>query len=148
MIDSDGKLIRKLPIDTDHTDEIIFGAIDPDHPEGILAIVSGWEGFMLVDLKGNILFRDMNDHEQKFSTGNYCHEKKEFEICTTTYWENQGIIYFYDCKGNEIWHKETLCNGNVICPVLSGTGNGHGFTRRTAPVNTREIASFVRNFSP
>jgi hypothetical protein len=123
MIDSDGKLIWKLPIDTDHTDEIIFGPIDPDHPEGILAIVSGWEGFMLVDLKGNILFRDINGHGQRISSGNYCPDRKGLEICTTTYWENQGIIYLYDCKGNEIWHREALCNGNVICPVnWDGTG--------------------------
>ncbi|MDR0313517.1 MAG: hypothetical protein LBI14_07960 [Treponema sp.] len=123
MIDSDGNLMWKLPINTDHTDEIIFGPIDPDHPEGILAIVSGWEGFMLVDLNGRILFRDINGHGQRISCGNYCPDRKGFEICTTTYWENQGIIYLYDCKGNEIWRWEALCNGNVICPVnWDGTG--------------------------
>ena len=123
MIDSNGALMWELPIDADHTDEIIFGPIDPDRPEGILAIVSGWEGFMLVDLKGNILFRDINGHAQRISCGNYCSDRKGFEICTTTFWENQGIIYLYDCKGQEIWHREALCNGNVICPVnWDGTG--------------------------
>jgi hypothetical protein len=123
MIDSSGRLVWKLPIDTDHTDEIIFGPIDPDHPEGILAIVSGWEGFMLVDLQGRILFRDINGHGQRISAGNYCPTRRGYEICTTTYWENQGIVYLYDCKGKEIWRKEPRCNGNVICPVnWDGTG--------------------------
>ena len=123
MIDSDGKLIWKLPIDVDHTDEIIFGKIDPDYPEGILAIVAGWEGFMLIDLKGNILVRDIIGHAQRISTGNYCKDRKGYEICVSTYWENQGIIYFYDSKGKEIWHKEQLCNGNLISPV-NWDGNG------------------------
>jgi hypothetical protein len=117
MIDSGGNLLWKLPIDTDHTDEIIFGPFDPDHPEGLLAIVSGWEGFMIVDLQGNILVRDINGHGQRISAGNYCPGRRGFEICTTTFWDNQGIIYLYDCKGKEIWHHEQPCNGNVISPV-------------------------------
>ena len=36
------------------------------------------------------------------------------QIATTTYWENQGIIYLYDCKGHEIWHMEPSSNGNVV----------------------------------
>ena len=123
MIDSDGNLLWKLPIDVDHTDEIIFGPINPDHPEGILAIVAGWEGFMLVDLNGNILVRDINGHSQRISCGNYFPDKRGYEICTTTYWENQGIIYLYDCKGKEIWRREALCNGNLISPV-NWDGNG------------------------
>jgi hypothetical protein len=117
MIDSSGKLLWELPIDTDHTDEIIFGPIDPDHPEGILAIVSGWEGFMLVDLDGHILTRDINGHGQRISAGNYCPDRKGHEICSVTFWENQGILYLYDRKGKEIWHQEQRCNGNIITPV-------------------------------
>ena len=123
MIDSDGRLMWKLPVETDHTDEIIFGPIDPDHPEGILAVVSGWEGFMLADLDGRILKRDINGHAQRISCGNYCPDRKGYEICVTTYWDNQGIIYLYDCKGNEIWHREAACNGNIISPV-NWSGNG------------------------
>ncbi|GHT63975.1 hypothetical protein FACS1894110_02740 [Spirochaetia bacterium] len=116
MIDSSGKLLWKLPIKDDHTDEILFA-------EGILAIVSGWEGFMLADLGGKILFRDINGHAQRISTGNFCPERPGYEICTTTFWENQGIIYLYDGKGNEIWRREQRCNGNIISPVnWDGTG--------------------------
>ena len=54
MISSDGKLQWELPIDTDHTDEIVIGKFDPDIDEELLAIVSGWEGFMIVDKHGHI----------------------------------------------------------------------------------------------
>jgi len=117
MISSDGKLLWELPISDDHTDEIIVGHFDPDEPDEMLAVVSGWEGFMLVDKQGNIRFRDVNGHGQRISAANYCPERKGLEICTTTYWENQGIIYLYDCKGNELWHIEPSTNGNIIAPV-------------------------------
>jgi hypothetical protein len=116
MVSSDGKLVWKLPIHEDHTDEIIVGKMDPDIDE-FIAIVSGWEGFMMVDKQGNIMVRDINGHGQRISTGNYCPARRGMEICTTTYWGNQGIVYLYDCKGKEIWHRENGSNGNVIAPV-------------------------------
>jgi len=116
MVSADGELVWKLPIHADHTDEIIIGKMDPDIDE-FIAIVSGWEGFMMVDKQGNILVRDINGHGQRISTGNYTPERRGMEICTTTYWGNQGIVYLYDCKGNEIWHREDGSNGNIIAPV-------------------------------
>ncbi|MBM6715339.1 hypothetical protein H6B15_01500 [Gemmiger formicilis] len=117
MISSDGKLVWQLPISTDHTDEIVIGRFDPDVDDDLIAIVSGWEGFMIVDKQGNIRARDINGHGQRISVANYCPDRPGLQICTTTYWENQGIVYLYDCKGREIWHQEPKCNGNVIAPV-------------------------------
>jgi rhamnogalacturonan endolyase len=116
MIDSDGKLLWELPITTDHTDEIIVGPIDPDDEETI-AIVSGWEGFMLVSFDGTIKKRIINGHGQRISVGNYLPEQRGLEICTTTYWGSQGIIYMHDCKGNEIWAREFRSNGATIAPI-------------------------------
>jgi len=122
MVSSDGKLIWKLPVDTDHVDEILCGRLDPDRDE-LIALVAGWEGFMIVDTDGNILFRDINGHGQRISAAKYCPEIPGLQICTTTFWGNQGIIYLYDCKGNEIWHMEPSSNGNIISPV-NWTGDG------------------------
>ncbi|MCF0238672.1 MAG: WD40 repeat domain-containing protein [Sphaerochaetaceae bacterium] len=122
MVDSNGKLQWSLPIDTDHTDEIICGQFGPNQEERI-AIVSGWEGFMILSKEGEILLRDINGHGQRISCGNYCPQKEGFEIATTTFWGNNGIIYLHDCNGKEIWHKEMCSNGNVIAP-LNWDGNG------------------------
>ena len=122
MVDSTGKLMWSLPIDTDHTDEIIVGRFAPDQDER-LAIVSGWEGFMIVGKDGKIIVRDINGHGQRISSANYCPDREGFEIATTTYWGNNGIVYLHDCNGKEIWHREMLSNGNVICP-LNWDGNG------------------------
>lgn len=122
MIDDDGRLMWSLPVHTDHTDEIIAGKMDPDNDE-FLAIVSGWEGVMFIKKDGTIFFKKINGHGQRISTGSYCKNIPGLQICTTTYWGNNGIIYMYDCKGNELWHKEALCNGNIIAPV---NWNGSG----------------------
>lgn len=122
MISSNGELLWSLPIETDHTDEIIVGKFGPGQEER-LAIVSGWEGFMIVSADGKILHRDINGHGQRISCANYCPEREGFEIATTTYWGNNGIVYLHDCNGNEIWHREMLSNGNVIAP-LNWEGNG------------------------
>ncbi|WP_257225328.1 hypothetical protein [Treponema parvum] len=117
MISADGELLWELPIPDDHTDEIIIGRFNPDMDEDQIAVVAGWRGFMIVDIKGNILVRHINGHAQRISAANYCPDRAGLEICTTTYWENQGIIYLYDGKGREIWHMEPSTNGNIIAPV-------------------------------
>ena len=116
MIDSKGNLLWELPISTDHTDEIVIGPIDPDE-EDLLAIVSGWEGFMLLRPDGTILKRTINGHGQRISVGNFLPDKRGLEICTTTYWGSQGIVYMHNCKGEELWHHEMRSNGAVIAPV-------------------------------
>ena len=122
MVDSNGKLMWSLPINTDHTDEIIVGTFGPGQDERI-AMVSGWEGFMIVSKDGKILHRDINGHGQRISSANYCTGRAGYEIATTTYWGNNGIVYLHDCNGNEIWHREMMSNGNVIAP-LNWDGNG------------------------
>ncbi len=116
LVDHDGKLIWSLPINKDHTDEIIIGDIKADGKDTI-AIVSGWEGFMVLDAEGNILVKDINGHGQRISVGSYIPELKGLEICTTTYWGNNAIVYMHDCNGKELWHKEMLINGNTLAPV-------------------------------
>lgn len=110
-------MIWTLPIELDHTDEIVVGKFNPNTDEKYLALASGTEGFMIVDLKGNIIFKDDIGHAQRVSVGNYCPEKKGYEICVTNYWGHQGIIYLYDYQGNTLWEKETGLNGNIITPV-------------------------------
>ena len=134
MVDHDGSLVWSLPIEKDHTDEIIYGSFD-DESEPCLAIVSGWEGFMLVSPDGKILHRDINGHGQRISIGKYFPERKGLQICTITYWQNNGIIYMHDSKGNEIWHREAVCNGNIIAPV-NWDGSGQDLVLLNAdPVN-------------
>lgn len=123
MVDADGKLIWTLPLQDDHTDEIVAGKFRKGSGRGYLALASGTDGFVIADLQGRILFREGIGHAQRISIGNYMPEKEELGICLVNYWGHQGIIYFYDTEGNTLWEKETGHNGQVLTPV-NWTGDG------------------------
>lgn len=122
LLDHNGKLIWSAPINEDHTDEIISGrfmAGEPGTPEaeGHFACVSGTQGFNIIDYKGNIVKHDDIGHAQRISTGNYCPERRGFELAVTNFWGHQGVVYLYDCYGNPIWEYENELNGNMVTPV-------------------------------
>ncbi len=122
LVSADGAKIWSLAVPTDHTDEIVIGKIDPEK-EDLIGIVSGSEGFMLADLQGNILVKEIIGHAQRISVGNFRSDLPGLQICVSTYWDNQGIIYLYDCKGKLLWSDEPSTNGNVITPI-NWTGDG------------------------
>ncbi len=132
LVSADGERLWSLPVHTDHTDEIVIGKIDPEQDE-LIGIVSGWEGFMLADLQGNILKKEITGHAQRISVGNYRPELPGMEICVSTYWGNQGILYLYDCHGNQLWNDEPSPNGNVITPV-NWTGDGQDLILRNGNI--------------
>lgn len=122
LLDHNGRLIWTLPVQEDHTDEIISGrfmAGEPGTPEaeGHFACVSGTKGFIIADYHGNIIKQDDIGHAQRVSTGNYCPDRPGFELAVTNFWGHQGIVYFYDCFGNPLWEYENELNGNMVTPV-------------------------------
>lgn len=124
LLNADGHKLWTLPVLTDHTDEIVIGRINPEYDGEIICIVSGNEGFMMADLDGHILKKDIISHAQRISVGNYRPELSGFEIAVTTFWFNQGIIRIYNCKGELLHTFEPGTDGNIIAPV-NWTGDGH-----------------------
>ena len=117
LLDSDGQMLWSYPISEDHTDEIVAGKWMPGEDEGHFACVSGTEGFFIGDFYGNIVARDMVGHAQRVSIANYCPEREGREIVVTNFWGHQGVIFLYDCYGNQIWEMENEMNGNILAPV-------------------------------
>lgn len=123
LVDHDGKLLWTLPVETDHTDEILIGRWDPTRPEPQIAIASGEEGFMIADLAGKLVHKHMIGHAQRVSVGNYRPELNGLELCVSTFWGEQGIVYLFDGTGRLLHQFEPGCNGNLITPV-NWTGDG------------------------
>ncbi|TCT13109.1 hypothetical protein EDC18_10972 [Natranaerovirga pectinivora] len=123
LVDSNGKKIWTLPVETDHTDEILIGPLDPTKDEDIIGMVSGDEGFILCDLEGKILLKELIGHAQRISAGNFRPEEKGYEIAITTYWGSQGIVMIYNGKGERLYSFEPGTDGNMITPV-NWTGDG------------------------
>lgn len=122
MVDSNGKKLWTLPA-KDHTDEIIIGKLIPDSDKDYIGIVSGEEGFMILDFDGNVLVRKLICHAQRISTANYRPDLPGYETAVTTFWGSQGIVLLYDGHGNVLYSDEPGTNGNVIIPV-NWTGDG------------------------
>lgn len=117
LLDHNGKPLWTLPIETDHTDEIVAGKFVTGSEKGYFACVSGTQGFFICDFQGNIISHDYIGHAQRVSVGNYCPDEEGFHIIVSNFWGHQGILYFYDSKGNPIWEMENELNGNVLAPV-------------------------------
>lgn len=122
MLDHTGKEMWTYPIENDHTDEIVPGKFMTGSDKGYFACVSGTEGFFIGDFEGNIITRDYIGHAQRVSVGQYL-PGEGFQLAVSNFWGHQGVIYFYDSKGNPIWELENEMNGNILAPV-NWTGDG------------------------
>ena len=89
LLDSQGNPIWTLPIETDHTDEIVAGKWMEDSEKGYFACVSGTQGFFLADFQGNIVMHDFIGHAQRISIGNYCPDLAGFQIIVSNFWGHQ-----------------------------------------------------------
>jgi len=123
LVDHDGTLLWTLPVNSDHTDEIVIGRWNPDRDDPLIGIVAGDEGFMIADLQGNLVTKHSVGHAQRISVGNFRPDLPGLEICVTTYWGYQGIVYIFDGRGHLLEQFEPTCNGIVITPV-NWTGDG------------------------
>ena len=116
LIDHDGKMIFSLPMNSDHTDEIIYARLHKDHPKR-LVLASGNEGMNIVNMDGSIYKHNEIGHAQRVSVAKYNPNIEGLQICATAFWGSDGIIALYDYEGNLIKEMEQRSNGNIITPV-------------------------------
>lgn len=116
LIDHDGTMLFSLPMNSDHTDEIIYARLHPDHPKRLI-LASGNEGMNIVNLDGTIFKHNEIGHAQRISVAKYINNMDGLQICATAFWGSDGIVCMYDCDGNLLSEMEQKSNGNVITPV-------------------------------
>ena len=116
MVDSDGNILFSLPMDSDHTDEIIYARLNKNE-EKKLILASGNEGMNIVNLDGTIYKHNEIGHAQRISVAKYIEELEGLQIMATTFWGSDGIVCIFDSKGNKLKQIEQRSNGNVITPI-------------------------------
>lgn len=116
MVDSNGEIKWSLPIESDHTDEIIYTNTIKEEPKR-LYLASGNEGFNIVNMNGSVYKHNEIGHAQRISIANYNKDSVGLDICVTSFWGANDIIYMFDAYGNKVLEKEFMSNGNVITPV-------------------------------
>lgn len=116
MIDDDGKMLWSLPMNSDHTDEIIYARLNKNEPKRFV-LASGNEGLNIVNIDGTIYKHNEIGHAQRISVAKYNDSVDGMQICATAFWGSDGIVCMYDCHGNLLREIEMQSNGNVITPV-------------------------------
>ena len=116
LVDHDGKIIFSLPMNSDHTDEIIYARLNKNEPKRLI-LASGNEGMNICNIDGTIYKHNEVGHAQRVSVAKYCQHIDGLQILVSSFWGSDGIIGIYDCHGNRIKQFEQKSNGNVLTPV-------------------------------
>ncbi|MBR6072036.1 MAG: hypothetical protein IKP77_04295 [Acholeplasmatales bacterium] len=117
LVDSNGNILWSLPMNSDHTDEIIYCKLKHDMEEKFI-LASGNEGMNIINKDGAIYKHNEIGHAQRISIGKYDLNKDGLQIMATAFWGSDGIISLYDCNGDIINSIEMESNGSIISPVM------------------------------
>lgn len=115
MVDSKGDILFSMPIESDHTDEIIYTSLK-NNDEKRLFLASGNEGFNVVNLDGSIYKHNEVGHAQRISIADYNNDLDN-EVCVTSFWGANNICYMFDSNLNMVCEKEFMTNGIIITPI-------------------------------
>ena len=117
LINSDGKMIWSLPMNSDHTDEIIYTKLSKDREEKFI-LASGNEGMNIINRDGTIFKHNEIGHAQRISVAKYDLKRSGLQIMATAFWGSDGIVCIYDSNGNLLNQMEVGGNGSVITPIM------------------------------
>ncbi len=84
------------------------------------------EGFMMLDLKGNVLKHTIVGHTQTVAVGKFRPEAPGLQLMMTNFWRNPGIVSLFDADGNLLQQAEPISTGSVTLAV-NWRGDGQEF---------------------
>jgi rhamnogalacturonan endolyase len=107
----DGKL-------QDHVDAVIVGNFTEDAkaPPRVYWATSD-EGFIMLDLDGNILKRARVGHTQNATMAKLRADVPGLQLVTVNFWRNPGIVSLFDAGGNLLAQDEPIHSGSSMFPV-------------------------------
>ena len=129
----------------DHSDGIVMGNFSGREDGDIRVYSCGSdEGYMMFDIKGNMLKHVRIGHAQSPSVGKYRQDVPGLQLMTINFWKNPGIVTLFDWEGNILEQEEPIHTGSPVLPVnwlgdgqelalLSGHPKGRRHDRWQAP---------------
>ena len=123
MYDHDGTLLWNLEDSIeDHADGIAIAnfAERPDSQPKILYAGSD-SGLLLVSLDGRVLRHHRIGHAQNPAIAKFRSDLPGLQAVSVNFWGNQGILHFYDGRG-EIYHDAEPLNMGSMCLPVNWTG--------------------------
>ncbi len=123
LYDNDGNPLWDLDNQiADHSDGVAVVKFDKNpQAEPVIMYAASDAGYLRVDLKGNILEHHFIGHVQNPAIANFRSDKSGLETVTINFWNNQGIIHFFDSDG-KIYHDFEPYQFGSMCLPLNWTG--------------------------
>ncbi|MCC6293280.1 MAG: hypothetical protein IT164_11575 [Bryobacterales bacterium] len=120
----------------DHADGIVIGNFT-DNPKAAPRVYAcgSDEGFLLWDIKGNLLKHTHIGHAQSPSVGKYRMDVPGLQLMTINFWRSPGIVSLFDADGNLLGQSEPVHHASPMLPV-NWRGDGQEFSMLSA--NVRE----------
>jgi hypothetical protein len=105
---------------------------DPKAPLRVYSWASD-EGFVVLDLQGNILKRQRIGHTQSPAIGKFRPDLPGLQLMCVNFWRNPGIITLMDAAGEILAQDEPIHSGSPMLPV-NWRGDGQEFVFLSANV--------------
>jgi hypothetical protein len=117
LVDHDGRILWSHDRDLqDHADGVaIVPFVEGEAPRLLWAASD--EGMLFLDLGGRILSHQQFGHVQNPSTADYRPDLPGLETVTINFWGNQGIVHFFDARGEPYHDFEPAQHGSMMLPV-------------------------------
>jgi hypothetical protein len=128
MFSPDGKKLWSHDSDyKEHSDGVVLGNFtgDPSKPIRAYSFASD-EGFIMFDLKGNVLKRHQIGHTQSPTVGKFRPDVPGLQLMSVNFWRNPGIITLYSAEGDILAQEEPIHSGSPMLPV-NWRGDGQEF---------------------
>ena len=111
----------------DHADGVMMGNLSGDPKAEPRVYASGSdEGFILFDLRGNILKHQRVGHNQSPAVGRFRPDLPGLQYLTVNFWRNPGIVTLFDVDGNILAQEQPIYSGSPMLPV-NWRGDGEEF---------------------
>jgi hypothetical protein len=101
----------------DHDDGLAFVRLHPDDNHYTIFMAGSDEGVILLDQDGRELKHHYLGHVQNPGVAKFDPADPGLQAVTVNFWGNQGIIHFFDSKGNITHVMEPSHHGSVCLPV-------------------------------
>jgi hypothetical protein len=120
----------------DHADGVMMANLSPDPKLEPRYYAGGSdEGFLMIDIRGNILKHLRIGHAQSPVAGKFRMDIPGLQFATVNFWYNPGIVTLFDWDGNILAQAEPIHSGSVMLPV-NWRGDGQEFILLSG--NTKE----------
>ena len=118
LFDDDGKHLWSLDNKVkDHADGVAIVRFGGNNDEPRLLCAASDEGMFFADMSGNIIKHHHIGHVQNPVVADFRPDMPGLEAVSINYWGNQGIIHYYDARGDIYLDIEPCQHGSMCLPI-------------------------------